>query len=84
MIWEKGGVLICDAGHGVSTGSGSDRVSIDVHARDVRTATRSLPLPVLTLIQLGLDVTFTKFRPAAKHSNYSREQAVENVPDNQG
>jgi hypothetical protein len=32
---------------GVSTGSGSDRVSI--HAKiEVRTTTRSLPLPVLT------------------------------------
>src|SRR5260370_32589067 len=36
------------AGNGVSTGSGSDRVSIDLRVEIARTVTRSLPLPILT------------------------------------
>jgi hypothetical protein len=37
------------AGDAVSTGSGSDRVSIHAMVDFARTVTRSLPLPVLTL-----------------------------------
>jgi hypothetical protein len=49
-----GSALICDAGSGVSTGSGSDRVSRDHKIELAATLTRSLPLPVQTsAIKLG-------------------------------
>jgi peptidyl-prolyl cis-trans isomerase B (cyclophilin B) len=44
----KRSALICDARHGVSTGSGSDRVSGDNKIELASSLTRSLPLPVLT------------------------------------
>jgi len=44
----RGSALICDARHGVGTGSGSDRVAGDNEIELAMTLTRSLPLPVLT------------------------------------
>ena len=47
-------VLICRARHGVSTGSGSDRVPGDNKLELATSLPRSLPLPVLTsYIKLG-------------------------------
>ena len=43
--------LICDVSHGVSTGSGSDRVSGDDKIELDGGLTRSLPLPVLTSLR---------------------------------
>ena len=46
--------LICHARHGVSTESGSDRVSGNDKIEFAKSLTRSLPLPVLTSsVQLG-------------------------------
>jgi len=44
----RGSALICDARHGVGTGSGGDRVAGDNEIELAMTLTRSLPLPVLT------------------------------------
>jgi hypothetical protein len=48
------GSALCDARRGVSTGSGSDRVSGDNKIELTENLTRSLPLPVLTSsVKLG-------------------------------
>ena len=61
----------------VSTGSGSDRVSVANKPRCDESVTRSLPLPVLTsCLELG---HYQQYRNLAKRSRLTVSSAVPNI-----